>query len=456
MPSVDRLISEERIKQLQDDYPRTLIVELIREQLERERVLLASGQGGATTDEIIEAVRGNLINLVESRLRPVINATGVLLHTNLGRALLSETAITAMNRVSGNYCNLELDLVSNTRSSRHIHCEELLCHLCGAEAAVVVNNNAAAVLLALTALARRKEVIVSRGQSVEIGGGFRIPEVMRQSGAKLVEVGTTNCTYIEDFKEAVSERTAALMRIHSSNFRVTGFTQAVTLEELIELANRCELPVFDDLGSGCLPDTTAFGLASEPLVSQSITLGAGLAFFSGDKLLGGPQAGIIVGRKLLMDRIKRHPLYRAVRIDKVRLAGLIATLTHYVKDEAITRIPIWRMIATPVTELEKRATTWAEAAGSLAQVIDGESTVGGGSLPGSTLPTRLLAIGERGRKKDKDLAGNLAGRLRSEDPPIVGRISGNFLLLDPRSVLPEEDKIIVKSLRDLTANMKLT
>jgi len=269
-------------------------------------------------------------------------------------------------------------------------------------------------------------------------------------------VGTTNCTYIEDFKEAVSERTAALMRIHSSNFRVTGFTQAVTLEELIELANRCELPVFDDLGSGCLPDTTAFGLASEPLVSQSITLGAGLAFFSGDKLLGGPQAGIIVGRKLLMDRIKRHPLYRAVRIDKVRLAGLIATLTHYVKDEAITRIPIWRMIATPVTELEKRATTWAEAAGSLAQVIDGESTVGGGSLPGSTLPTRLLAIGERGRKKDKDLAGNLAGRLRSEDPPIVGRISGNFLLLDPRSVLPEEDKIIVKSLRDLTANMKLT
>jgi len=456
LPSVDRLISEERIKQLQDDYPRTLIVELIREQLERERVLLASGQGGATTDEIIEAVRGNLINLVESRLRPVINATGVLLHTNLGRALLSETAITAMNRVSGNYCNLELDLVSNTRSSRHIHCEELLCHLCGAEAAVVVNNNAAAVLLALTALARRKEVIVSRGQSVEIGGGFRIPEVMRQSGAKLVEVGTTNCTYIEDFKEAVSERTAALMRIHSSNFRVTGFTQAVTLEELIELANRCELPVFDDLGSGCLPDTTAFGLASEPLVSQSITLGAGLAFFSGDKLLGGPQAGIIVGRKLLMDRIKRHPLYRAVRIDKVRLAGLIATLTHYVKDEAITRIPIWRMIATPVTELEKRATTWAEAAGSLAQVIDGESTVGGGSLPGSTLPTRLLAIGERGRKKDKDLAGNLAGRLRSEDPPIVGRISGNFLLLDPRSVLPEEDKIIVKSLRDLTANMKLT
>jgi L-seryl-tRNA(Ser) seleniumtransferase len=357
----------------------------------------------------------------------------------------------AMNLAAKGYCNLEFDLDSGLRGSRDIHCEQLLCQLTGAEAALVVNNNASAVLLALTALAKRKEVIVSRGQAVEIGGGFRIPEVMRQSGAKLVEVGTTNCTYVADYEQAISPQTAALMRIHSSNFRVLGFTHSVTLEELVTLGHSHLVPVLDDLGSGCLLDTTRFGLDPEPMVQQSIALGVDLAFFSGDKLLGGTQAGIILGKKQLVDKLKKHPLARAVRIDKIGLAGLSATLIHYLKGEAVSKVPVWRMLATPLEEVEKRSKLWAQALGGLAQVTEGESMVGGGSLPGGTLPTRLLAIGGRVKGKNKDIAQVVAERLRHHEPPIVGRISGNLLLLDPRTVLPEEDETVLQALRDLAA-----
>jgi len=358
----------------------------------------------------------------------------------------------AMDSVSKGYCNLEFDLDGGSRGSRHVHIEQLLCQLAGAEAALVVNNNASAVLLALTALAKRREVIVSRGQAVEIGGGFRIPDVMRQSGAKLVEVGTTNCTYADDYEQAINTRTAALLRVHASNFRVEGFTHAVSLEEMVALGDKHCLPVLDDLGSGCFLDTTMFGLDAEPMVQQSMALGVGLALFSGDKLVGGPQAGIIVGRKLLVDKLKRHALARAVRTDKIRLAGLAATLVHYLKDEVVEKIPVWRMISMPLDEVERRARLWAEALGGLAEVVEGESMVGGGSLPGNTLLTKLVAIGGRG--KARNTSASLAHWLRCQDPPVVGRISEDVLFLDPRSVLPEEDDVLLQTLHRAAESLR--
>ncbi len=452
LPSVDRLISEERIKQLEGIYPQELLVNLVRQHLERDRLSIAAGNPCPSIDEIVESICAQLRELGNPSLRPVINATGVILHTNLGRAPLSQEAAAAMDTVARGYSNLELNLDSGTRGSRHTHIEQILCQLTGAEAALVVNNNASAVLLGLTALAKRKEVIVSRGQAVEIGGSFRIPDVMRQSGAKLIEVGTTNCTYISDYEQAINSRTAALMRVHSSNFQVVGFTHSVTLEELVALGQQYDLPVFDDLGSGCFLDTATFGLAPEPMVQQSVAIGAGLVFFSGDKLVGGPQAGIMVGKKQLIDKLKKHPLARAVRIDKIRLAGLAATLVHYLKGEAVKKIPVWSMLSAPLEEIDRRARMWAEALGGLAQVIEGESMIGGGSLPGSTLPTRLVAIGGGGKRKSQSTAQTLARKLRrNEKCPIIGRISGDVLLLDPRSVLPEEDRIVLSVLRDLAA-----
>jgi len=454
LPSVDRLMSEDMIKQLRDEYPHDLLVDLIRQHLEQDRVSITLGNPCPSINEIVESVCARAQALASPNPRPVINASGVILHTNLGRAPLSQEAIAAMDLASKGYCNLELDLDSGTRGSRNIHIEQVLCQLTGAEAALVVNNNASAVLLALTALAKRREVIVSRGQAVEIGGGFRIPEVMKQSGAKLVEVGTTNATYAQDFEQAIGQRTAALLRVHSSNFKIMGFTHVVTLEEMVALGNRYELPVFDDLGSGCFLDTTEFGLDPEPMVQQSISLGVGLAFFSGDKLVGGPQAGLIVGKKHLVNKLKKHPLARAVRIDKVRLAGLVTTLIHYLKGEAVNNIPVWRMISAPLDEMEKRATHWAQALGDLAQVIEGESMVGGGSLPGGTLPTRLVAIGKQGKKREQNVAQILAQRLRTQEPPVVGRLSGSMLLLDPRSVLPEEDQAVLQALGSAVASLR--
>lgn len=451
LPSVDHVLADERLKQLGETYPHSLLVDIVRQQLESERSVIAAGKPASSLSEIVDSICAQMQALESPSLRQVINATGVLLHTNLGRAPLSQEAITAMDAVAKGYSNLEFDLDSGARGSRQVHIEPLLCQLTGAEAALVVNNNAAAVLLGLTALARRKEVIVSRGQAVEIGGGFRIPDVMRQSGAKLIEVGTTNCTYLSDYEQAISPRTAALMRVHSSNFRLVGFTNEVGFKDLVALANRNNLPVFDDLGSGCFLDTTEFGLAPEPMIQQSVALGAGLIFFSGDKLVGGPQAGIILGRRQFIDKLRKHSLARAVRIDKVRLAGLIATLLHYLKNEATTKIPVWRMISAPLAEIEQRAERWAQALGDLAQVIDGETMIGGGSLPGGTLPTKLVALGDR---KDRSLARRLGRKLRSQEIPIIGRVSEDMLLLDPRSVLPEENEIMLRALRNLASDLK--
>jgi L-seryl-tRNA(Ser) seleniumtransferase len=452
LPSVDKVISDERIKRLREIYPHDLIVDLVRQQLEQDRLAITQGNPCPSMDEIIDSVCSRAQALAQPSLRLVINASGVILHTNLGRAPLSKEALAAMAQVATGFCNLEFDLDSGTRGSRGVHIEGLLCQLTGAEAALVVNNNASAVLLALTALAKRKEVIVSRGQAVEIGGGFRIPDVMRQSGAKLVEVGTTNCTYIYDYEQAISPRTAALLRVHASNFRVEGFTHTVSLEEMVTLGDKHGIPVLDDLGSGCFLDTTEFGLAPEPMVQQSITLGVGLACFSGDKLVGGPQAGVIVGKKLLIGKLRRHPLARAVRIDKIRLAGLAATLVHYLKGEVVEKVPVWRMISMPLGEVERRARLWTQALSGLAQVTEGEAMVGGGSLPGSTLSTRLVAI--KGKGSQRNVAQSLAQKLRCYDPPVIGRISEDVLLLDPRTVLPEQDEIVLQALSHAAASLK--
>ncbi len=442
LPSVDRLLGEPRIKELEKTFPRELVVELVREGLANARNELAARRSALSSGDLTDQICAVSEALARPSLRPLINATGVVLHTNLGRAPLSLEAIEAMQAAGRGYNNLEFDLSTGQRGSRNSHLEELLRRLSGAETGLVVNNNASAVMLGLSALAKRGEVIVSRGQAVEIGGGFRIPEVLRQSGAKLVEVGTTNCTYLRDYEQAITPRTAALLRVHSSNFKVLGFTQMVTLGELAGLARARGIPLLDDLGSGCPLDTAPFGLEHEPTIGESISGGADLAFFSGDKLLGGPQAGIIVGKKVYIDKLRKHPLMRALRIDKTRIAALSATLRHYLKGEATQKIPVWQMISLPLSEIERRARLWAESASPAAEVIEGESLIGGGSLPGATLPTRVVALG----KSSKD-AQRLADLLRRGDPPIIGRVSDNRLLLDPRSVDPQEDGLIIAALR---------
>ena len=443
LPSVDRLLREEAIRALVEEHGHDLTVEAVRQALDLARQGILAGGACPPTEELVEMARASLQALLRPTLRPVINATGVIIHTNLGRAPLSAEARAAMEAAARGYSNLEYDLEVGQRGSRYVHAEELLCRLTGAEAALVVNNNAGAVLLILSALARGGEVIISRGQLVEIGGGFRIPDVMRQSGARLVEVGTTNRTYLEDYKEAIGEDTALLMRVHRSNFRLTGFVHEPSLGELVELGKKYGLDVVDDLGSGALLDTSLYGLAHEPTMQESIAQGAALVSASGDKLLGGPQAGIIVGRGDLIARLKRHPLTRALRVDKTTLAGLQATLLHYLKGEAGKKIPVWRMIATPLEALQERAEAWAERlreAGIAASVVDGRSAVGGGSLPGETLPTKLVAI-------EADSPDELARRLRLGDPPVIGRIEGDRLLLDPRTVLEGEDEPLLEAVR---------
>ena len=443
LPSVDRLLQEGAVQALAEEYGHDLTVEAIRQALDLARQGIVAGQDCPSTDELVEMARASLEARSRPTLRPVINATGVIIHTNLGRAPLSAEARAAMELAARGYTNLEYDLEAGRRGSRYVHAEELLRQLTGAEAALVVNNNAAAVLLILTALAQGKEVIVSRGHLVEIGGGFRLPEVMRQSGARLVEVGTTNRTYIQDYEEAITEETALLMRVHRSNFRLTGFVHEPTLGELVELGEKKGLLVIDDLGSGALLDTSAYGLAHEPTLQESVAQGVALASASGDKLLGGPQAGIIVGRGDLVARIKRRPLTRALRVDKTTIAALQATLLHYLKGEAEARIPIWRMIALPVKAIEERARGWVDKlteAGIAARVVDGWSTVGGGSLPGETLPTRLVAI-------QVDSPDELANRLRAGNPPVIGRIEDDLFLLDPRTVLAEEDEVLIEAIK---------
>lgn len=438
LPSVDSLMQSRDAENLTASFGRSLTLQAIRERLEAARDLIRQGGRAPGTDSLFDQVRATLESWLAPSLRPVINATGVIVHTNLGRAPLSLEARQATEAVAAGYSTLEYDLQRGARGDREKHAESLLCQLTGAEAALTVNNNAAAVLLALTALGSGKEVLISRSQLIEIGGGFRLPDVMRQSGAVLVEVGTTNRTHLWDYEAAVGENTGLILRAHRSNFKLVGFTTEPTIEALVELGRLHGIPVFDDLGSGALLDSALYGLGHEPMVQESIQAGVALAAFSGDKLLGGPQAGLLVGQEAVVEPLRRHPLARAVRPDKLCLAALTATLTHYLKGEAVERIPVWRMIAAPEEILKARATAWRDRLGK-GEVVPGRSTVGGGSLPEETLPTWLLAFSVA-----KPNAS--AAALRHENPPVIARVEDDQLIFDPRTVMEEEEERLLVGL----------
>jgi L-seryl-tRNA(Ser) seleniumtransferase len=447
IPSVEEILSGPEIGDLLKMHPRTVVVEAIRKGLKRLRteILNQENLSGLNNESfsmknLLPLFQKEVDRQVQPRLRRVINATGVVIHTNLGRSPLHPSALDHMIEISKAYSNLEYDLDLGERGSRYSHVEEILCSLGSAESALVVNNNAGAVLVALNTLAEGREVIVSRGELVEIGGAFRVPDVMRRSGALLREVGTTNRTYLKDYQDAISSQTALLLKVHTSNFRVMGFASDVPLQDLVQLGRQFNLTVMDDLGSGCLIDLTPYGLEKEPTVQETTEIGVDLVTFSGDKLLGGPQAGIILGKKSLLDAIKNNPLTRALRIDKLTLAALESTLLLYLDEErAMEEVPTLRMLKVDRTILKKKGrrllkrltgTTRDKVEISLREDV---SQVGGGALPLQELQTIVLAI------KPIDFSVNrLEESLRKGQPPIVSRISKDELILDMRTVFDEE------------------
>ncbi len=445
LPSVEKILQMNQIQSLVAVYGRNLTLSATRQVLEDARTAISQRGLIPREEQILRAIEEHLIALTTPSLIPVINASGVILHTNLGRAPLSQEAMQAARQVACRYSNLEYDLEKGKRGSRLFHAEKYLCHLTGAEAALVVNNNAAAVLLALAALASRRRVVIARSQLVEIGGGFRIPDVMRQSGAKLLEIGTTNRVNLEDYRSSMEQNPVLFLVAHRSNFKLIGFTAEPSLPEIANLAHQAGIPLLVDLGSGTLIDTARFGLAHEPMVQEVLQDGADLVCFSGDKLLGGPQAGIIVGKKLFIEKLRRHPLARAVRADKIALATLSATLLHYMKEEAIQKVPIWQMIAQSAEDIRRRANDWkAKLAqqGISSEVMEGMSTVGGGSLPEESLSTYLLAI--QAKQAETSLK-----RLRQNSPPVIARIEQDKVVFDPRTVFVEEENELISAIKAL-------
>jgi L-seryl-tRNA(Ser) seleniumtransferase len=434
LPSIDRLLQDARLSAL----PHELAVEAARDVLDEARRAVRNGGWPYELADLPRLIEERVHRETEPKLKAVLNASGVVIHTNLGRAPLSRAALQAAQDAAVGYSNLEYDLAAGERGSRHNLVTDLLRRLTGAEDALVTNNNAAAVLLILSALAQGREAIISRGQLVEIGGGFRIPDVMRQSGVTLVEVGTTNRTYAADFEAAITSETALLLRVHASNFLQVGFVHQPTVEELVEVATRHGLPVVDDLGSGALLDTSRFGLAREPMAQTSVAAGVSLVAFSGDKLLGGPQAGIIVGRAAEIARLRRHPLMRAIRPDKLTLAALGTTLAAYVRGDAEREIPVWRMISASSDSLRQRAVSLAAHLNTT--MVETRSAIGGGSLPGQTQPSWAVAL-------DNDSPDALAATLRRGDPPVVSRIENDSVLLDLRAILPEQDALLEQAVR---------
>jgi len=436
LPSVDEVVRDKRLAVFVSEHSHEQAVALVREVIEEARQRVIAGGPGEGTKDIVAQVLTRISNWKRQALLPVINATGVILHTNLGRAPLSQETLMAMQEVASGYCNLEFNLDDGERGPRAPQVENLLCLATGAEAAIVVNNNAAAVLLCLAGLAKDREVIISRGELMEIGGEFRLPDVIVQGGCILKEVGATNRTYLKDFESAITENTAALLKAHSSNYRIVGFTASVTAKELAEMAHQKGLPVIEDLGSGSLLDTAPYGLAPEPTIQSAVASGVDLVTFSCDKLLGGPQAGAIVGKKEWVDKLRKHPLVRAMRVDKLTLAGIGATLRHYIKGEALEKVPVWRMISAPLAGIEKRVKAFErklEKAGLESGMVASTATVGGGSLPGETLPSKALVLWSAGPPQD------LSRKLRFSEPPVVARIDEDTLMLDLRTVLPEQD-----------------
>jgi L-seryl-tRNA(Ser) seleniumtransferase len=450
VPSVDELLALPAVAELAARLDRALVVDAARAVLQRLRDDITQQRANAVENLTLLAasVTAEVARLLAPSLRTVINATGVILHTNLGRAPLAEQALECLRNTAGTYTNLEYDVGEGARGRRDVHTARLLTRLTGAEAAIVVNNNAAAVFLVLAALARGGEVVVSRGELIEIGESFRIPDIMAESGAALREVGTTNRTALSDYERALNERTRLLLRVHRSNFRMIGFTEQPSLGEMVELGRRSGVPVYEDLGSGCLIDLASWNV-TEPVVRASIEAGASMVSFSGDKLLGGPQSGIIAGKGELIARIRKHPLFRALRVDKLVIAALEATLSAYLRGD-LESLPILRMIRLSAAELEKRASRLIaelrpalQAAGVQMEIADGESVIGGGSTPAERLPTRLVRI-----TSARYSAAQLEARLRLQDsgPPVLARVAHDQLVLDLRTVFPAQDPALAAAL----------
>ena len=468
LPSVDELLRSPKLASLIESQGSSAVADAARAVLGRLRKEISSGLLDAkglhlALDGLGKAVESQVQSALRHSLRPVINATGVILHTNLGRAPLPQTALDHIAETATHYTNLEFDIAAGKRGKRDVHVDRLFRQLLAETKAanelstIVVNNNAAAVLLALNTLAESGEVIVSRGELVEIGGSFRIPDVMAKSGAVLREVGTTNRTRLADYENAISERTRLLLRVHRSNFEITGFTEQPSVGDLVELARKCGVPLMEDLGSGALVDLQSFGIHGEPNVLDSLRAGVDVVMYSGDKLLGGPQAGLLSGRSDLISRMRSNSLFRALRVDKLTYASLEATLLEYVKRE-YNAIPILQMMGLSKGEIATRAgaviknlsstvemeSTWLSMAKIRIEIVDGESVIGGGAAPSSVLPTRLLAVTHADLSADE-----LSARLRGSDPPIVARVEEGRVLMDLRTVFPAEDALIAAALRQI-------
>lgn len=438
IPSVDKLINDSQAKALTAKYGRTLTLSAIRETQENIRQKLSNKQALPSLEDTYKQIQDLLDTWLKPTLVSAINASGVILHTNLGRAPLSTASLQAISEIASGYSTLEYDLEKGNRGSRLLHAEKLLKLLTGTEAAIVVNNNAGAVLLVLSALAKRRKVIVSRTQMIEIGGGFRIPDVMRQSGAKLMEIGTTNRVHLSDYEKALSEPSAMILIAHHSNFKVLGFSTEPQLSQVVSLAHANQVPVLHDLGSGALLNTEDFGLEHEPTVQESLAAGCDIVCFSGDKLLGGPQAGIIIGRQYLIQKIRKHPLARALRADKLCLAALSTTLTHYLKEEADSQIPVWQMLSKNLQKIKEQAENWSVHLDA-GEVIPGKSTTGGGSLPEEEMDTYLLAL------KVPHL-NRFMKNLRANNPPIIARIIDDQVVFDPRTVITSQEAALLRGI----------
>ena len=456
IPSVDRLLNSPFLSVILPNYPRSLVLKAVHQVLEGIRNAIKSGHGfeePLDLDRVSHLVTEKLAILNQPSLKPLINATGVVVHTNLGRSILPERVLAKFKPLAGGYSNLEYDLQRGERGSRYSHVEGILKELTGAEAGTVVNNNAAAVLVALDTLARGREVVVSRGQLVEIGGSFRIPEVMKRGGARMIEVGTTNKTHLRDYEEAIGPDTALLLKVHKSNYHLIGFTEDVDTAELVTLAHRHNIAVMEDLGSGCFVDFSKYGLVKEPTVQEVLGQGVDLVTFSGDKLLGGPQAGILLGRKHLVEAIRKNQLSRALRIDKLTLLALEETLRIYREEStAVKEIPTLQMILAPYAQLKNKARRLRRMVGKLdtrnfsLQLADGTSKVGGGALPLLVIPTCLVAL-VPGRLS----ANTMEQKLRDYDPPIISRVEKDQVLLDVRTVQESELKTVAGAIKVLAA-----
>jgi len=442
LPSVNALLESAGVRSLLEQHPRRVVLEAVRNAVSAAR---NEGHAQRTEQQWLASIASAIQSLSQPSLRRVINATGVVLHTNLGRAPLAESAVEAITHIAAGFSNLEYDVETGERGSRHSHCVGLLRQLTGAEDALVVNNCAAAMVLTLNALAQRKEVLVSRGELVEIGGSFRIPDIMARAGAKLVEVGTTNRTHDDDYRRAITPRTAAIVKVHRSNFAIEGFTSEVSVDRLAFIAAEHGLPVIHDLGSGLMVSLDEYGLTGEPTASMALESGASLVLMSGDKLLGGPQAGIILGAANVIAKLRKNPFARAMRVDKLTLSALEATLRLYLEPErAIREIPVLSMLTAPVKDIEARAEAVAaklRAVGIDVNVASSSASVGGGAFPTAAIPSRAIVLSRNAQEAEK--------RLRLGEPTVIGRISERSLLLDLRSVLPREDDLLAEAIMKL-------